>query len=74
MAGIRQWLIVPALQKDHFVTRIALPITYTKENLVMVGTSGGADTIVGIKDLTLNSFNIATSYNENATFVISIGY
>lgn len=40
----------------------------------MVGTSGGADTIVGIKDLTLNSFNIATSYNENATCVISIGY
>lgn len=69
---IIQWVIV-GTSNSFTNVHMVLPITYTKQNFVTVGTSNGATTNIGITDLMLNSFNIATSY-ATTTYVISIGH
>lgn len=69
---IIQWINVPTLASDHVHYEVAFPISFKREKFVVVGTSEGADTIVGIKQDSLSVFNIATSHQLPA-YVIAIG-
>ena len=59
--------------KSMEIQTIALPLAFKKKNLAAVGTSQGANTIVGIYDLGPTSFKFASSYG-NITYFIIIGY
>ena len=69
---IIQWIKVPALANDHVHYEVAFPISFKREKFVAVGTSEGADTIVGIIQNSLSVFEIATSHQLPA-YVIAIG-
>ena len=69
---IIQWIYVPTLANDHVHYEVAFPISFKREKFVVVGTSEGADTIVGIIQDSLSIFKIATS-NRIPAYVIAIG-
>lgn len=69
---IIQWIYVPTLANDHVHYEVAFPISFKREKFVVVGTSEGADTIVGIVQDSLSIFKIATS-NRIPAYVIAIG-
>ena len=72
LSTVEQWINVPILASDHVHYEVAFPISFKREKFVVVGTSEGADTIVGIKQDSLSVFNIATSHQLPA-YVIAIG-
>ena len=71
-SAIEQWIYVPILANDHVHYEVAFPISFKREKFVVVGTSEGADTIVGIIQDSLSIFKIATS-NRVPAYVIAIG-
>lgn len=71
-SAIEQWIYVPTLANDHVHYEVAFPISFKREKFVVVGTSEGADTIVGIIQDSLSIFKIATS-NRVPAYVIAIG-
>lgn len=71
-SAFRQWIYVPTLANAHVHYEVAFPISFKREKFVVVGTSEGADTIVGIIQDSLSIFKIATS-NRVPAYVIAIG-
>ena len=68
----KQWLRLQT-EIDHLIAPAALPITYTTKNFVVIGSSSGADTIVGFSWIGSKNFYFATSHPAGV-YVISIGY